>query len=252
MTEFETSVQRAAANNLCLLIGGDFNLPGWNWTNKTLHSGTQHAHQYYYFSNILDDHGLTQLVQEPTRNKNTLDLLITNYPSKILRIDITRGISDHDIIYAEMNMNSAINTQKPRKILIYRKAKWDSMKEDVSNLHRKIQQESTNGTDINNLWNIFKGGLEASVNKHIPHKVCKRKDKLPWITQELKSLIRKRDRAYKTKKKSNHPQDTKKCKHLKQTIQRKSRQAYWKRNCDTREQRRSTLSSKKILDIHKT
>jgi hypothetical protein len=29
-------------------------------------------------------------------------------------------------------------------------------------------------------------------------------------------------------KKSNHPQDTKKFKHLKQTIQRKSRQAYWK------------------------
>ena len=71
MTEFETSVQRAAANNPCLLIGGDFNLPGWNWTNKTLHSGTQHAQQHYYFSDILDDHGLTQLVQEPTRNKNT-------------------------------------------------------------------------------------------------------------------------------------------------------------------------------------
>jgi hypothetical protein len=29
--------------------------------------------------------------------------------------------------------------------------------EDVSNLHRKIQQESTNGADINKLWNIFKG-----------------------------------------------------------------------------------------------
>jgi hypothetical protein len=83
--------------------------------------------------------------------------LITNYPSKILRIDVTPGISDHDIVYAEMNMNSAINTQKPRKIPIYRKAKWDSMKEDVSNLHRKIQQESTNGADINKLWNIFKG-----------------------------------------------------------------------------------------------
>ena len=137
------------------------------------HSGAQHVQQHYYFSDILDDHGLTQLVQEPTRNKNTLiDLLITNYPSKILRIDVTPGISDHDIVYAEMNMNSAINTQKPRKIPIYRKAKWDSMKEDVSNLYRKIQQESTNGADINKLWNIFKGGLEASVNKRSPHKVC--------------------------------------------------------------------------------
>jgi hypothetical protein len=65
------------------------------------------------------------------------------------------------------------------------------MKEDVSNLHRKMQQESTNGDDINKLWNIFTGGLEAGVNKHIPHKVYKRKGKLPWITQELKSLIQR-------------------------------------------------------------
>jgi hypothetical protein len=43
--------------------------------------------------------------------------------NKILRIDVTPGISDHDIVYAEMNMNSAINTQKPRKIPIYKKAK---------------------------------------------------------------------------------------------------------------------------------
>jgi hypothetical protein len=36
------------------------------------------------------------------------------------------------------------------------------------------------------------------------------------------------EETYKKKKKSNHPKDTKKFKHLKQTIQRKSRQAYWK------------------------
>jgi hypothetical protein len=51
-----------------------------------------------------------------------------------------------------MNMNSAINTQKPRKIPIYRKAKWDSMKEDVSNLHRKLQQEGTNGACPKSFW----------------------------------------------------------------------------------------------------
>ena len=36
------------------------------------------------------------------------------------------------------------------------------------------------------------------------------------------------EETYKKKKKSNHPQDTKKFKHLKQTIQKKSRQTYWK------------------------
>jgi hypothetical protein len=81
---------------------------------------------------------------------------------------------------------------------------------------------------LTNSGTSSKEDIEASVNKYILHKVCKRKYKLPWITQELKSLIQKRDRAYKKKKKSNHPQDTKKFKHLEQTIQRKSRQAYWK------------------------
>ena len=55
-------------------------------------------------------------------------------------------------------------------------------------------------------------------------------------------------------KKSNHPQDTKKFKNLKQTIQRKSRQAYWKYIEDivTPENNEEVHSSKKILDRHKT
>jgi hypothetical protein len=60
---------------------------------------------------------LTQLVQEPPRNKNTLDLLITNYPIKIVRIDVTPGISDHDVVYAEMNINSAIKYTETKKNL---------------------------------------------------------------------------------------------------------------------------------------
>ena len=42
-----------------IIIGGDFNLSEWNWVNKTLQRGTQHAQQHYHLSDILDDNGLT-------------------------------------------------------------------------------------------------------------------------------------------------------------------------------------------------
>jgi len=43
---------------------------------------------------------------------------------------------------------------------------------------------------------------------------------LPWITSDLKKLIRKRDRLYKRKKKSGDKKTAKKFKENKQIIQR--------------------------------
>ena len=54
-----------------LIIGGDFNLPGWNWSNLTLKPGTTYATQHTGFRDLLDDFGLTHCVLEPTRRTNT-------------------------------------------------------------------------------------------------------------------------------------------------------------------------------------
>lgn len=106
------------------------------------------------------------------------------------------------------------------------------MKEDMKHLHNAIHQESNiDRPDINKLWTMFKDGLETrltSTNKHIPSQTCKTKDKNPWITREIKSLIRRKDRAYKKKKKSNHPDDCTRFKELKKTAQKSRRQTYWK------------------------
>ena len=67
---------------------------------------------------------MVQIIEEPTRNKNTLDLLITNIPSKILRTDrlpiyIIPGISEHDVVYAEIDIKPVRHKQTPRKIPLY-------------------------------------------------------------------------------------------------------------------------------------
>jgi hypothetical protein len=59
-------------------------LPSWDWKAKQLKPKTQHVNIHHKFTNILDNHGLIQLVEEPTRGTNILDLIITNYPESFV------------------------------------------------------------------------------------------------------------------------------------------------------------------------
>ena len=202
MINLNESINRAAnIKDAFLLIGGDFNLPGWDWKSRTLKPSTKHPRHHYRLADILDDNGMVQVIEEPTRNKNTLDLLITNIPSKILRSDIIPGISDHDAVYAEIDIKPVRHKQTPRKIPLYKKARWDSMKTDMSILLTTIQHKVVVGTDVTQLWDIFTDTLQESINNHIPQKIAKAKDKFPWITKEIKQMIKRRDRMYKRKKK---------------------------------------------------
>jgi len=56
----------------------------------------------------------------------------------------------------------------------------------------------------NTLWKTFKKNLLQSINTFIPHKVVKPRDSPPWISNEMKKLIKRGNRLYLKKKKSNH------------------------------------------------
>jgi exonuclease III len=78
LKNFDISVRTSQIKNAALFIGGDFNLPGWDWKNRILISNAVHSKNHYEFGNTLDDTGLLQLIEQPTRQDNTLDLMITN------------------------------------------------------------------------------------------------------------------------------------------------------------------------------
>ena len=54
------------------------------------------------------------------------------------------------------------------------------------------------------LWEIFKNKLNQLIKDHVPHKVAKAKDSLPWINTKTKKLIRKRDKLYRKMKKTGN------------------------------------------------
>ncbi len=94
------------------------------------------------FGEMLDDRNLVQVVEEPIRDKATLDLLATNYPAWVNRVEVTPGISDHDIPLVEIDVKPIKRRQPPKQIPLYRKAQWDKIKEELEEVNEKISNES--------------------------------------------------------------------------------------------------------------
>ena len=80
-------------------ILGDFNFCDIVWPDRLSRSGSPLSlSEGKKFIEILNDHHLEQLVHFPTREKNTLDLIITSLPSQFLDIQSPDRLSDHDIV----------------------------------------------------------------------------------------------------------------------------------------------------------
>jgi hypothetical protein len=138
----------------------------------------------------VDDYGLTQLVTQLTREPNTLDLILTNCPSSFGRVETMPGLSDHDIVFTELDINPQRAKQKPRDI--DKKANWENIKEDLKSIQNTVNTMKEMNHPINSIWDHFQTSLEESIKRNAPIKTTRKKDGCPWITSDIKRLIRKR------------------------------------------------------------
>ena len=80
-------------------ILGDFNFCDIVWPDRLSKSGSPLSlSEGEKFIEILNDNHLEQLVHFPTRERNTLDLIITSLPSQFLDIQLPDRLSDHAIV----------------------------------------------------------------------------------------------------------------------------------------------------------
>ena len=81
----ESSMQQISSstkNNMSyIILRDDFNLPDINWDNNTMKTNPQYGNQMNSkLVEITTENDLTQIVSEPTRGNNILDLMFTNDP----------------------------------------------------------------------------------------------------------------------------------------------------------------------------
>ena len=69
------------------------------WPDRLSKSGSSLSQtEGQILTDIMNDHGLEQLVNFPTRERNILDLILTTLPGQFVDIHSPDKLSDHDIV----------------------------------------------------------------------------------------------------------------------------------------------------------
>ena len=228
LQELWKSVSKIPRNSF-IWIFGDFNMPDMDWQNDSPSLSCKFKELYDTFTDNLTNFNLEQMVKTPTRDKNILDLFLTNTPSVVHNVQTlpSLGSSDHDIVFHELNLKLGRPLQAKRMVRSYNKADWANFKKDIKQFSVKFDQSEN--TDPNTSWNSFKAEMNRLSKMYIPSRLSKSRVDLPWISHAIVKLIRKRGKLYIKIKRSTSksPEMVNKFKSLKAQIQKQIRNAYW-------------------------
>ena len=101
---------------------------------------------------------------------------------------------------------------------------WEGFKSYIKSNCDKILKDHDTKT-VEEIWITIKTVIDKGISQFVPIKKIGSKRSLPWITQQIKRLIPKRDSLFQ-KQKKGHPRDRRHFKQVKHLVQSKIRTAY--------------------------
>ena len=205
---------------------GDFNLPDICW-----HTHSIKGHQYpkelnQRFLDMMHTCGLSQMVDQPTRESNILDLFFTNRPALMLKCSVEPGLSDHHIVAAENRLVAQRRKPLPRKIFLWKRANYSKLKQEVTALENTMLEKFDRNTHINEIWNFFTKEIKSIQDRCVPSKIASVRFHQPWITTDIKRLSRSKRKAFRKAKLTNRPSDWDRYKDIKKKTRQLSKHTY--------------------------
>ena len=151
----------------------------------------------------MNDHHLEQLVHFPTREKNTLDLIITSLPTQFLDIQSPDRLSDHDIVSGTLKIVIPPMKKPRRKVYRYQKGDYESMRSDALKFAKERYFNGYSDTrSVQENFNLITSFIQDSADKHIPSKTSRSASSVPWITPAIRRKIRRKNATHAKAKKS--------------------------------------------------
>ena len=187
-----------------IVIVGDFNFPGYDWQSASIKQNCQYKTLHKDFLAFLEEHNLSQIIDEPTHVKgNTLDLACSTQPLRLSAQVISPGVSDHFIISVEFRYESSQKQRNGHQIKLYHKADVDKFQNSL----RQTQNDLANMTNVNNMWNVFVDELKIAINTSVPVKQIRSKNMSEpiWFTRSASRIVRKQRRTYNKHKTTGNP-----------------------------------------------
>ena len=154
-----------------VVLAGDFNARDIDWDNLVPTSECKKKGLCNEMISILGEAELHQMQRENTCKDAVLDLFCTNKPSFVKTIDTIPRISDHDgIILVDMTLTAQINKKPQRRVPVWSKADWDSMKTGTTAFCDDfIRMGKDHSVESN--WELLASHLKKMQHNHIPSKL---------------------------------------------------------------------------------
>eukprot|EP00057_Strongylocentrotus_purpuratus_P014907 XP_011669381.1 PREDICTED: uncharacterized protein LOC105440653 [Strongylocentrotus purpuratus] len=210
-----------------IILTGDFNLPSIQWEeNVTIDANPQYGlHIKELMLDIIDQLGLTQMVLQPTRMGNILDLVLTSVPDIVDDVAIGKGMSDHDAVTCHFSQHVKLVKTKTRKIYQFKKSNMDSLRDDLKESTNKILNDCVYKS-ASLCWNLLKEAIQKAVSSHVPVKNTKSRPNLPWWNKHLNRMARQKKRARLKAKVTNNDKDWSRYKLLQARFRSINREAH--------------------------
>ena len=152
-----------------IVLGGDFNCPGIDWSGHILSDSYVPISLRERLIRFLDYFHLTQIVTFPTRGSNILDLCFVSHPDLVLNCDSLPGLSDHEAVLVELSTTISRGKQALRKIYLYNQANWTAKRDCVSIFSEEyfsLNQASLRSVEEN--WSLIHDHILQTINRHVP------------------------------------------------------------------------------------
>ena len=141
-----------------IILAGDFNLPDITWNDG--HGLVNPSPAYgvdvnTYFLDTIDDHSLEQLVNFPTRNDHTLDLILTTLPEMLADVATVPGMSDHEAITFSLKYLIPQPTKTAHKVYLYHKGDIEAIKEEIIKFQEQFIHSDPYDKSVEENWRTF-------------------------------------------------------------------------------------------------
>ena len=198
LSSIEDSVSLALDTNIQnILLTGDFNFDTLKETS------------YRKIHDLCRQFNLEQLINEPTHftenSSSTIDLILTSNKNNIILSGVGESFLEQNVryhcpVYCVLNFIKPVSPCFKRKIYLFDRGDYQTFSNDLMD----TDWNSLKSDDIDTYAENITDRITFLTNKHIPNKmITVRKTDPPWLTNNIKKLLRKKKRLYDKYKKSN-------------------------------------------------
>ena len=137
-----------------------------------------------------------------SREKRILDLFCSNKPNLTKSVHVIPGLSDHEAVCADCDIQARTHKKPPRKIHQWSKADWAKIKADLCSYRDKFL-EQCHSRSVEDNYADFKAQVNSLLDKYVPTKKASTRLNTPWLTGSLRRMCRKKRRLYVRARKSH-------------------------------------------------